>query len=122
MRAAMPPNNHPRPAPTPAAMRAAWWDLVGLGLGDMVGASMFVTTGRAARLYAGPGLVVSYAIAGLYAMLSAFCVRLHGHGRRRAGGPRQPRRAPLLPHHLQGLAAAESTRDLAGALIDRRDR
>lgn len=54
-------------------MRAAWWDLVGLGLGGMVGASVFVTTDRAARLYVGPGLVVSYAIAGLYALLSAFC-------------------------------------------------
>ncbi|OQU82900.1 hypothetical protein SORBI_3005G041300 [Sorghum bicolor] len=50
-----------------------WWDLVGLGLGGMVGAGVFVTTGRAARLYAGPGLVVSYAIAGLCALLSAFC-------------------------------------------------
>jgi len=50
-----------------------WWDLVGLGLGGMVGAGVFVTTGRAARLYAGPGVVVSYAIAGLCALLSAFC-------------------------------------------------
>jgi amino acid permease len=50
-----------------------WWDLVGLGLGGMVGAGVFVTTGRAARIYAGPGLVVSYAIAGLCALLSAFC-------------------------------------------------
>jgi hypothetical protein len=83
---------------------------------------VFVTMGRAARLYAGPGLVVSYAIVGLYALLSAFCVGLRGHGRRRAGGPRQPRRAPLLPHHLQGLAAAEPARDLTGALTNRRDR
>jgi hypothetical protein len=29
--------------------------LVGLRLGGMVGAGMFVTTGRVARLYAGPG-------------------------------------------------------------------
>uniref|UniRef100_A0A804R8Z8 Cationic amino acid transporter 6 chloroplastic n=1 Tax=Zea mays TaxID=4577 RepID=A0A804R8Z8_MAIZE len=50
-----------------------WWDLVGLGLGGMVGAGVFVTTGRAARLYAGPGVVASYAIAGLCALLSAFC-------------------------------------------------
>uniref|UniRef100_A0A453KA80 Amino acid permease/ SLC12A domain-containing protein n=1 Tax=Aegilops tauschii subsp. strangulata TaxID=200361 RepID=A0A453KA80_AEGTS len=33
----------------------------------------FVTTGRATRLHAGPGVVVSYAIAGLCALLSAFC-------------------------------------------------
>lgn len=39
----------------------------------MVGAGVFVTTGRASRLYAGPAIVVSYAIAGLCALLSAFC-------------------------------------------------
>ncbi|KAF2909584.1 cationic amino acid transporter 6, chloroplastic isoform X1 [Oryza sativa Japonica Group] len=55
------------------ARRLRWHDLVGLGLGGMVGAGVFVTTGRATRLYAGPGVVVSYAIAGLCALLSAFC-------------------------------------------------
>uniref|UniRef100_A0A0E0MCM1 Cationic amino acid transporter C-terminal domain-containing protein n=1 Tax=Oryza punctata TaxID=4537 RepID=A0A0E0MCM1_ORYPU len=55
------------------ARKLRWHDLVGLGLGGMVGAGVFVTTGRATRLYAGPGVVVSYAIAGLCALLSAFC-------------------------------------------------
>ncbi|KAF0897257.1 hypothetical protein E2562_034725 [Oryza meyeriana var. granulata] len=55
------------------ARKLRWPDLVGLGLGGMVGAGVFVTTGRATRLYAGPGVVVSYAIAGLCALLSAFC-------------------------------------------------
>ncbi|KAL6870716.1 hypothetical protein ACP4OV_014564 [Aristida adscensionis] len=50
-----------------------WPDLVGLGLGGMVGAGVFVTTGRATGRYAGPAVVVSYAIAGLCALLSAFC-------------------------------------------------
>lgn len=50
-----------------------WPDLVGFGLGGMVGAGIFVTTGRAARVCAGPAVVVSYAIAGLCALLSAFC-------------------------------------------------
>ncbi|GMI70083.1 cationic amino acid transporter 7 [Hibiscus trionum] len=50
-----------------------WFDLVGLGIGGMVGAGVFVTTGRASRLYAGPAIVISYAIAGLCALLSAFC-------------------------------------------------
>ncbi|GMI84946.1 ARABIDOPSIS THALIANA CATIONIC AMINO ACID TRANSPORTER 6, cationic amino acid transporter 6 [Hibiscus trionum] len=50
-----------------------WYDLIGLGIGGMVGAGVFVTTGRASRLYAGPAIVVSYAIAGLCALLSAFC-------------------------------------------------
>ncbi|OVA06060.1 Amino acid/polyamine transporter I [Macleaya cordata] len=46
-----------------------WFDLVG----GMVGAGVFVTTGRASRLYAGPAVILSYAIAGLCALLSAFC-------------------------------------------------
>ncbi|GLT57034.1 hypothetical protein SLA2020_300370 [Shorea laevis] len=50
-----------------------WFDLVGLGIGGMVGAGVFVTTGQATRLYAGPAIVISYAIAGLCALLSAFC-------------------------------------------------
>ncbi|KAJ7974876.1 putative Cationic amino acid transporter [Quillaja saponaria] len=50
-----------------------WFDLVGFGIGGMVGAGVFVTTGRSSRLYAGPAIVISYAIAGLCALLSAFC-------------------------------------------------
>lgn len=50
-----------------------WYDLVALGIGGMVGAGVFVTAGRASRSYAGPAVVVSYAIAGLCALLSAFC-------------------------------------------------
>ncbi|KAI3997274.1 hypothetical protein MKX01_009118 [Papaver californicum] len=50
-----------------------WFDLVGFGIGGMVGAGVFVTTGRASLLYAGPAIVLSYAVAGLCALLSAFC-------------------------------------------------
>ncbi|KAK2968166.1 hypothetical protein RJ640_018259 [Escallonia rubra] len=50
-----------------------WHDLVCFGVGGMVGAGVFVTTGRASRLYAGPAVVLSYAIAGFCALLSAFC-------------------------------------------------
>ncbi|KAL9225025.1 hypothetical protein vseg_000997 [Gypsophila vaccaria] len=50
-----------------------WLDLVGLGVGGMVGAGVFVTAGRASQSYAGPAVVVSYAIAGICALLSAFC-------------------------------------------------
>uniref|UniRef100_A0A0R0IAD8 Cationic amino acid transporter C-terminal domain-containing protein n=1 Tax=Glycine max TaxID=3847 RepID=A0A0R0IAD8_SOYBN len=49
-----------------------WFDLVGLGIGGMVGAGVFVTTGHATR-YAGPAVLLSYAIAGFCALLSAFC-------------------------------------------------
>lgn len=50
-----------------------WYDLVGFGIGGMVGAGVFVATGKASRLNAGPAVVISYAIAGLCALLSAFC-------------------------------------------------
>ncbi|KAK4430710.1 Cationic amino acid transporter 7, chloroplastic [Sesamum alatum] len=50
-----------------------WYDLIGLGVGGMVGAGVFVTSGHASRLCAGPAVVLSYAIAGLCALLSAFC-------------------------------------------------
>ena len=49
-----------------------WFDLVSLGIGGMVGAGVFVTTGHATR-YAGPAVLLSYAIAGFCALLSAFC-------------------------------------------------
>ncbi|KAJ4971173.1 hypothetical protein NE237_004272 [Protea cynaroides] len=50
-----------------------WFDLIGLGVGGMVGAGVFVSSGRACRYDAGPAVVLSYAIAGLCALLSAFC-------------------------------------------------
>ncbi|KAI5578201.1 hypothetical protein POPTR_008G017100v4 [Populus trichocarpa] len=50
-----------------------WYDLVGFGIGGMVGAGVFVITGHASRLRAGPSVVISYAIAGLCALLSSFC-------------------------------------------------
>lgn len=55
------------------ARTLAWPDLVGFGIGGMVGAGVFVTSGSAAKEFAGPAVVVSYAIAGLCALLSAFC-------------------------------------------------
>ncbi|XP_047322694.1 cationic amino acid transporter 7, chloroplastic-like [Impatiens glandulifera] len=50
-----------------------WIDLIGFGVGGMVGAGVFVTTGHASRSLAGPAVIISYAIAGICALLSAFC-------------------------------------------------
>ncbi|KAM7267563.1 hypothetical protein ACFE04_009729 [Oxalis oulophora] len=50
-----------------------WFDLICFGIGGMVGAGVFVTTGQATREHAGPAIVLSYAIAGVCALLSAFC-------------------------------------------------
>ena len=53
--------------------RLHWLDVLAMGVGGMVGAGIFVTTGQAARLYAGPAVIVSYAVAGVSALLSALC-------------------------------------------------
>ena len=50
-----------------------WWDLTLLGLGSIIGAGVFVLTGQAAAAHAGPGIVLSFAIAGLVAAFSALC-------------------------------------------------
>src|SRR6185436_10000444 len=41
------------------------WSLTSLGVGAIIGAGIFVLTGLAAHDYAGPGLVLSFIIAGL---------------------------------------------------------
>jgi amino acid transporter len=53
--------------------RLQWWDMIALGVGGMMGAGIFISTGVAARDYAGPAVVVSYLVAGISALLSAFC-------------------------------------------------
>jgi len=44
-----------------------------LGLGAMVGSGVFVLTGTAAALNAGPGIVVSFLLAGVTAILAGLC-------------------------------------------------
>lgn len=50
-----------------------WYDLVALGVGGMLGAGVFVTTGRVARSNSGPSVFLSYIIAGVSALLSSLC-------------------------------------------------
>ncbi|MGA2033347.1 MAG: amino acid permease [Thermoguttaceae bacterium] len=47
--------------------------LTALGVGCIIGAGIFVMTGRAAAQDAGPAVMVSYAIAGLGCAVAAFC-------------------------------------------------
>jgi basic amino acid/polyamine antiporter, APA family len=47
--------------------------LVALGIGAIVGAGIFVVTGHAAASYAGPGVVISFAIAGAGCLLAGLC-------------------------------------------------
>lgn len=48
-------------------------DLIMLGVGVVVGAGIFVVTGRAAAINAGPAVTVSFVIAGLAATLAGLC-------------------------------------------------
>jgi APA family basic amino acid/polyamine antiporter len=48
------------------------FDLTFMGIGAIIGAGVFILTGVAAALDAGPAIVISYIIAGLAAMCAAF--------------------------------------------------
>lgn len=47
--------------------------LVAIGIGAVIGAGIFVITGHAAASYAGPGVVISFAFAGLGCLFAALC-------------------------------------------------
>ncbi len=48
-------------------------NLVSLGVGCIIGAGIFVLTGQAAALYAGPAVLISFVIAGLACMFAGLC-------------------------------------------------
>src|SRR6185312_10601661 len=47
--------------------------LTSLGVGAIIGAGIFVMTGRVAANDAGPGVLLSYLVAGVACALAAFC-------------------------------------------------
>jgi len=47
--------------------------LIALGIGAIIGAGIFVITGHAAAAYAGPGVVISFAIAGVGCLFAGLC-------------------------------------------------
>ena len=47
--------------------------LIALGIGAIIGAGIFVITGHAAASYAGPGVVISFAIAGAGCLFAGLC-------------------------------------------------
>ena len=48
-------------------------DLTTLGIGAIIGTGIFVLTGQAAAMYAGPAIVLSMIIAGVVSALAALC-------------------------------------------------
>jgi basic amino acid/polyamine antiporter, APA family len=48
-------------------------NLVTLGIGAIIGAGIFVLTGSAAALYAGPAIVISYVLAGVGCVFAGLC-------------------------------------------------
>jgi APA family basic amino acid/polyamine antiporter len=49
------------------------WGLTALGVGAIIGTGIFVLTGKAAALDAGPAIVISFVIAGIVSGLAALC-------------------------------------------------
>ena len=49
------------------------WDLMGFGIGIVIGTGIFTLTGVEAKNHAGPAIVLSFAIAGIVSMLAALC-------------------------------------------------
>src|SRR5258706_11500212 len=48
------------------------WDLTFMGIGQMIGAGIFVLTGVAAATQAGPAIVLSFVVAGIACAFVAF--------------------------------------------------
>lgn len=49
------------------------WELTAIGVGAVIGGGIFVLTGVAAHMYAGPALALSFLIAGTGCLFAAFC-------------------------------------------------
>ena len=49
------------------------WSLISLGIGAIIGTGIFVLTGQAASMHAGPAIVISMIVAGIVSALAALC-------------------------------------------------
>ncbi len=49
------------------------WELTAMGIGAIIGGGIFVLTGVAANLHAGPALAVAFALAGVGCLFAAIC-------------------------------------------------
>jgi APA family basic amino acid/polyamine antiporter len=53
--------------------RLSAWDLMGFGIGIVIGTGIFTLTGVQAKNNAGPAIVISFAVAGVVSVLAAIC-------------------------------------------------
>jgi len=58
---------------TRLSRRLSAWDLMGFGIGIVIGTGIFTLTGVQAKNNAGPAIVISFAIAGVVSVLAAIC-------------------------------------------------
>ena len=58
---------------TRLSKRLTAWDLMGFGIGIVIGTGIFTLTGVQAKNNAGPAIVISFAVAGLVSVLAAVC-------------------------------------------------
>src|ERR1700687_3624438 len=49
------------------------FNLTSMGIGSIIGAGIFVLTGQAAAEFAGPGILISFAIAAVICVFAALC-------------------------------------------------
>jgi APA family basic amino acid/polyamine antiporter len=68
-----PLDEHSVEAPGRLRRRLGALDLMGFGIGIVVGTGIFTLTGIAAKDQAGPGVVLSFALAGVVSLLAALC-------------------------------------------------
>ena len=59
--------------PAGLSKRLSMLDLVGFGVGIVIGTGIFTLTGVQAKNNAGPAIIIAFAIAGVVAMLAALC-------------------------------------------------
>jgi APA family basic amino acid/polyamine antiporter len=59
--------------PARLSKRLTAWDLMGFGIGIVIGTGIFTLTGIEAKNNAGPAIVISFAIAGVVSLLAALC-------------------------------------------------
>jgi len=50
-----------------------WWDLIGVGIGCIIGAGIFVTTGTVFTTLTGPAIILSYGVAGTCCFFASLC-------------------------------------------------